>query len=351
MTNEPGGPHDNALPIAPLNALRFEPAGGAPHLESYFLRANHPERALALWLKATIFAPRPHSAIAELWLVVFDGENAQRFAARHTVPFERARFSKEPDPRIEIADARFELGPCGKTHGRIAGPDGRARWDLSWSRPPDPLGAPLVLSPTLRLLEYPFPRSKLTTPYPLLRFDGQLEVFGRTFSLENWIGMQGHNWGREHAWRYAWGQCTFVDTNGLAFALFEGFSARLRTSLFNTPWISAAVVRHGESEARFDRLLDLWNQHAEVGELAWTLRMRAAAGTLALRMESLPERTVCLGYANPDGRLSYCVNSKLARVELTLNPCNDDGLRCEHRCGGALELLTDRTPGRFERVV
>ena len=49
----------------PANALRF--AGQHGHVESYFLRANHPTRPLAVWLKATVLAPLKGPPVAESW--------------------------------------------------------------------------------------------------------------------------------------------------------------------------------------------------------------------------------------------------------------------------------------------
>ncbi len=44
--------------------------------------------------------------------------------------------------------------------------------------------------------------------------------------------MQGHNWGREHAFEYAWGQCLFPATELAPESMLEGFygaGARRRT--------------------------------------------------------------------------------------------------------------------------
>jgi hypothetical protein len=46
------------------------------HYESFFLRANHPTRPLAFWIRYTIFSPKdlPENTIGELWAVFFNGE-------------------------------------------------------------------------------------------------------------------------------------------------------------------------------------------------------------------------------------------------------------------------------------
>ena len=39
---------------------------------------------------------------------------------------------------------------------------------------------------------------------PAARFDGTIELPGRTLRLDGWRGMVGHNWGGEHAARWIW---------------------------------------------------------------------------------------------------------------------------------------------------
>jgi hypothetical protein len=145
--------------------------------------------------------------------------------------------------------------------------------------------------------------------------------------------MQGHNWGAEHAHEYAWGQCLFPG------ALVEGFTARVRVGGVLTPRLSAMVVRHGDDEYRFDRLLDTWRQEATISPTRWTLRMRGPAGEARLRMESAGRPMACLAYANPDGRVSYCFNSKLADTLLEVEPTRGAAFRCTAAHGGALEFL------------
>ena len=59
---------------------------------------------------------------------------------------------------------------------------------------------------------------------------------------------------------------------------------------------------------------------------------------------------VCLGYFNPDGRLSYCLNSKLAHVRLEVEPRHGDAFVLTSEHGGALEFLVPENPG-FDDVV
>jgi hypothetical protein len=311
------------------------------------LRANHPTRRLAVWLKATVLERPGQDPVAELWGIVFDGERARVWASRETVQFSDASFGA-PTGSVELAGARFCFGERGSAVGGLVDAEqGTLSWDLSWSAPATELARPLCLLPTQAMVEGPFPRSKLLTPFPLIRVHGQLEVWGERIELDGWPGMQGHNWGREHAWEYAWGQCHFGDADGEPFCSVEGFSGRVRMAGLVTPILSGMVVRRGSHEYRFDRIFDVWRQQAEIDDLRWTLSMKGPGGDAWLEMTARPEEMVCLGYDNPDGRLSHCYNSKLARVRLRVNPVNAEGFSCTSEHGGALELLRNAPDPRF----
>ena len=308
------------------NALRYA-AQGDGHVESWFLRANDPDRRRALWLKTTLLEPHAGPPVAETWCCTFDGEDT--WGARETVPVAEARL----DGPLVVAGCEMDLQA-----GTLRGTLGDRSWDLRF-RSVGPIGEPLCMMPTRRMATWPVPRSKLFTPMPALSFSGTMRWGDRALELDGWHGMQGHNWGKEHAHTYAWGQCLFADDEGV-FAMVEAFSGKLEMAGRLTPWISGMVVRRGDRVYRWDRLVDLWNQDAEVGRSRWRLRLRGPDGEAELRMGTRPEEMVVLGYGNPDGVLSYCHNSKLADVELVVNPRDDDGFTLRSRHGGALELLS-----------
>lgn len=332
---------------APENALRF--AGRPGHVESYFLRANDPSRPRALWLKATILAPLDGPPVAEAWFIFFDGEAGTTVAHRQTQPFADARFpgAAAPALAVEAAGLALSLGATGSATAAFAGPGGRASLDLRWRADPSAIARPLSILPWKLLRTGPFPRSKLLTPFPSLRFSGRVDLPGGVVELADWYGMQGHNWGREHAVEYAWGQCLFPADD----VMVEGFSGRVRVAGRTTPRLSALVVRRGARTFRFDTLFDVWRQRADVGLDAWTLALRSGAGEAALAMDASGGPMVCLGYGNPDGRLSYCFNSKLAKVTLTVRPADDASFTCVSAHGGALEFLRRDPDPRFPHVV
>jgi hypothetical protein len=343
-------------PELPPNRTRFNRRPG--HVESYFLRANDPRRPRALWLKQTILAPLDGPAVAESWLLWFDAERGTTFAHRASHPFERARFEGDGDPavRIETDSVVMDIGALrGSARGSAIAAEGRASFDLAWSAEDAPRARPLSILPYRVLRTGPFPRSKLLTPFPSLRFEGTLEVDGETVSLDGWSGMQGHNWGKEHAFEYAWGQCNFDGVEGgddpNDRVMVEGFTGRVLVAKRPTPRMSALVVRRGAREFRFDQVFDYWRQSATVEKDRWELSLRSRDGEATLRMDASGKPMVCLGYANPDGALAYCFNSKLAEVSLTVRPSDGATFRCHSAHGGALEFLRREPDPRFGRVV
>jgi hypothetical protein len=334
-------------PEAPDNAVRY--AGQPGHVESYFLRANHPTRPLALWLKATILAPLEKPAVAEAWFIFFDGEKGTTFAHRQTEPFASAAFLDAGDPDLDVraAGLALSLGGRGSASGRFDAPQGPATVDLSWQVDPSPIARPLSIFPWRILRTGPVPKTKLLTPFPALRFSGRVTLPSGAVDLSGWTGMQGHNWGKEHPFEYAWGQCVFPADD----AMVEGFTGRIQLAGRTTPAISALVVRQGARTYAFDTILDVWRQQADVSLDTWALTLRSGDGEATLHMDASGRPMVCLGYGNPDGRLSYCFNSKLAKVTLTVRPVDGASFTCVSEHGGALEFLRRQGDPRFPHVV
>ena len=253
------------------------------------------------------------------------------------------------------AAKRGERGAANRRdgHGSARGTIGtatRVAFDLTFAPGPGSVAEPLSLYPTRLLREGPFPRSKLLTPFPWLVFAGTLDVFGERWDLTGWNGMQGHNWGREHAFEYAWGQCFFPAAGDAPETMLEGFSGRIRLAGRPTPVMSALVVRRGTRTYAFTTIFDFWRQEAHIGHERWTLTLTSPDGEARLRMDAADQPLACLGYANPDGSMAYCFNTKLADVHLEVRPRGAAPFVCRSEHGGALELLR-RTPDPKRPVV
>ena len=210
----------------------------------------------------------------------------------------------------------------------------------------------MCLMPTRRLLDARFPKNKLVTPLPVARFTGFVTWNEETWDVGSWIGMQGHNWGAAHSPEYAWGQCVFTDGTGQApTAVMEGASGRIELGSRLSPLLSMLVVRRGEDEYRFDRVVDLWRQRPVLDFPRWALRMRGADGEAELEMRGTTGSMVCLNYQNPARPPSYCLNSKTASVSLTVTPRHGDPFTMQSEHGGALEFLRPQPEPAVQPVV
>lgn len=309
-------------------------------VESWFLRANAPDRPRALWLKVTTLTRRGEPGVAEAWCALFDEDRTH--AWRATVPLAAASLGPDGPRRITVraAGAHWTLEDRGgRSAGRLADATDTVEWDLSFARIDDELGEPWCLLPSRRMIDSPLPSSKLLTPFPVLRLEGRLRWGDEIWDVGAMTGMQGHNWGAAHAPEYAWGHCVFFDGDGTAIGVAEGASGRTTFGPLTTPLISLLAVRHSGREYRFDRLVELWRQHPRVEFPKWTLRIAGPDGDASLTMLGQPSRMVCLGYDNPREPRRYCLNSKTAAVTLRVTPASGDGFELHSRHGGALEFL------------
>src|SRR5512140_1912358 len=107
-----------------LNRAVYEPGQRAGHYESFYQRANHPDRPLGFWIRYTIFAPAgdPDAAVGEVWAVGFDGEARSHAVGKVRLPMADCSFAAD-EFAVRVGDA--ELGPS-----RLAGRAGPLSWEL-----------------------------------------------------------------------------------------------------------------------------------------------------------------------------------------------------------------------------
>lgn len=292
------------------NAVRYDPARPAGHVESYFIKANSPDGNRALWIKATIFASRtrPHQAVAEAWAVYFE-RDGQHVAVKQSIPFADAVFSRE-SLHIEISDW-MRLDP-ERAHGAIAYGDHKIDFDLRMSGD-EPA---LTLLPTGVMYTGPFPKSKLVTPRPDLILEGSIRVDDREIAVSGWRGMQGHNWGRGHADFYAWGHCNLWEAGeGM---IVEATTARVKVGPLSTPLITLVSVRHRGVRYELTSPVQMMRNRGEVDGRRW--HFEAHAGGVRVEGDVCAQASDFVGlyYPNPDGQMTWCLNTKLATARVRL---------------------------------
>lgn len=316
--------------LADWQGARYRPGSRRGHYESWFLRANHPTRNLAFWIRYTIFVPhdRPQDAIGELWAIYFDGERKQIRAAKSETPISDCHFV----PRgldVRIASATLETGAL---RGSASGAH-HIRWALSYRDG----GTPMIFLPE-RTYEARLPKAKALCTRPGVVFDGTLEVDGESIAIDGWTGSENHNWGSQHTDTYAWGQVVGFDDAPDAF--LECATARLKLGPFWTPPMTIICLRFDGQDYRLNSWRQMFRARGAWQDCDWRFDSAGAGVRIRGHMRAAPEDFVSLTYYNPPGGTHTCHNSKLAACEVTLERRGERPVTLTTRHRAAFEILT-----------
>ena len=314
-------------------ASRFESADSRGFYESYFLRANHPSRPLAFWIRYTVFSPKdqPHRATGELWAIYFDGENQSTTAVKESFPITQCAFSQS------CLDVR--IGPSSLNNDHLSGQatfNGRTiKWSLHCSGQEGPL---LLLPKALYAGE--FPKAKVLVLKPNARFSGELVVDGVTVAIDDWQGSQNHNWGSRHTDRYCWGQVAGFDNAPAVF--LECATAQLKVGPVWSPQVSPLVLRTEDAEYALNRIIRGLRTTARVSFFRWEMDARESGVRIKGFIHASAGDFVGLRYANPPGGEKICLNTKIAAAEFTLFRRGHAPRSLSTRNRAAFEIVTDR---------
>ncbi|HEY0193469.1 MAG TPA: hypothetical protein VGC42_20270 [Kofleriaceae bacterium] len=323
------------------NGARYQPGSAAGHYESWFQRANDPGGRRAFWIRYTIFAPhgRPADAVGELWAVVFDRAAGRITAVKQELPIAACRFASDR-LAVVVGDATLDDGAL---RGAASSGGHALAWDLRYAG-----GQPPLLFLPQALYRAPLPKAKLLVGRPLARFTGTITVDGEAIAIDDWVGSQNHNWGAKHTDRYAWGQVAGFDEAPDAF--LECSTAQLRLGPIWTPALSPVVLRLGGETLAWNGLGRALRARGRYDAASgdWRLETSGPAGELAIRISAAASDFVALRYANPPGGSKICLNSKLARCELSLRR---RGQTLQLRSSrAAFEILDDTAPPGIQPV-
>lgn len=318
------------------NRCRYRPGDGNGHYESYFLRANHPSRPLAFWLRYTILSPRnnPEQAVGSVWAVFFNGETDTHVYAREVFPLASCRFA----PDI----FQIEIGASLLDGSRLAGSAAAAGASIVWDLRYYGQQPPLLLLPR-PWYEAWVPTAKSLVGMPLARFDGALTINGERLEIVDWRGSQNHNWGARHTAAYAWGQVAGFDTHTQSF--LEVASARVTIGPWGGPYLTPMVLRHEGGEETMNGLMTMLSARSSYSYSVWSFASEnsrvAVEGTISAPREAF----VGLNYSDPPGGFKQCLNTKIASCELRVRDksagINGKPQVLFTRNRAAFEILTD----------
>ncbi len=318
--------------------------------ESFFLRANHPTRPLAFWIRYTIFSPknRPQDALGELWAIYFNGETNNHVAVKQEVPFRQCTFSST-ELFVEIDSAQLKPGNlhghAERSEASPASPEQnsqalpchaeRSEASLAWDLTYETNAKPLLLLP-FKLYETKLPAAKSLVSAPMATFNGSLTVNGETVEVVDWVGSQNHNWGSKHTDLYAWGQVAGFDSHPQSF--LEVATARLKIGPLWTPYMTLLVLRHDGKEFALNSLIQSLRAKGSFEYFSWNFKSETKEIALEGSILAPPEAFVGLNYYNPPGGNKYCLNTKIAFCQLIL----------KDKRTGKEEILVTKSRAAFE---
>jgi hypothetical protein len=321
---------------------QYAPGRKEGHYESFYQRANHPDRPLAFWIRYTIFSPRgrPEAAVGELWSVFFDGETGAHVATKQEHPLAACSFARDA---FDVRVASSTLS-AGRLAGAAASSGDTVGWDLTYAG----TQPPLYLLPR-SMYSGGFPKAKSLVGVPLASYDGSLTVNGRTVEVAGWLGSQNHNWGSRHTDRYAFGQVAGFD--GAPDSFLEVTTAQTRIGPVRTPFMTLLVLRHGGREYALNSLSRAARASAGFGysgpgvpgrNFHWDFATGDDQVRIGGRIEAGAEAFVGLSYDNPPGGAKHCLNTKIASCELTVTDRGTGRVETLRTGNRALfEILTD----------
>ena len=312
------------------NRCRYDSAAPQGHYESWFQRANHAERPLALWLRYTLFQPpgRPDQAVGEVWAIYFDGEHRRIHAGRQRFPLRDCLLT---GPALAIGYST--LSPAA-IHGGADGANGGLSWSLAVEGGARPL---LLLPPALYATRLPAAKSLVTLP--AARFTGSIDVGGERVTVQGWRGSLNHNWGRRHTDHYAWGQVAGFDDAPEVF--LECATARLLIGGMWTPALTLLVLRIGDEELRLNGPLRAWRNRGTLEGFDWRIAAQEDGVRVTVHIHAPRDVFAGLRYDNPGRPPKTCLNTKLASCELAVERAGQAARRFHSTHGAAFEILTD----------
>ncbi len=305
--------------------LRFpgvEP--GAGHYESLYLKACHPDGGRGLWIRYTVHKRPGEPAKGFTWLTLFDAATGIWAAKAQTAP--------------PAADGSgLQLGDSVFAPGRVTGRALEADWDLRFTG----TEPPLEHFPRRWMYRAPLPRTKVLSPYPSVRFSGQVTTGARTVALDGWPGTVGHNWGSEHAHRAIW-------LHGANFAGHEAAwldlaIGRVRVGPVITPWVANGALALDGQRYQLGGL----GRRSRIDEAHERCRFELTGSGIRVRGEARGAREHFVGwlYAQPSGEERQTINCSIADLTLEVSRPGRPPVELAVSQGAAYELqMAERYP-------
>jgi len=297
--------------------------------ESYYYRGNHEDGNSAFWLKHNLlmFAGDCNVRVQST-LITFDKnkDHSETFNHMEVISLDEYldRFSENKKSWNEF-EYEFRNGSKMKVSSEvlkgelILPKEEKISWNLSLK----PSNETYYHFSNNWFYHGFFPKKKILTKDISLKFTGQLSV-PRGDMEGTFLGINGHNWGKEHAYKYAYGNCNQFQEDSDAY--FDGFSAKisLAKGLIKSPYLSGASLKFGGQWYHFNNVLTSYKHCVQnLLEKKWQITFVNKDYLLEANIIGNDEIWAHLNYDHPSGKVSTVHNTKFAKGTLILKSQKD----------------------------
>lgn len=281
------------------------------HYEVWYLTFNHLPSQTGYWIRYTLESPLSGHGepYAQLWFARFDGANPDRtFGINRKVPVSTMVAEASPFS-VAISGSRLTHQSAA---GAIEGNGHQASWDLAW----DPAPETHRQLPGVMYRRGGLGDTTVLTPNLDVALRGTITVDGETLDLARAPGGQTHLWGRKHAHSWAWGHCNaFRDQPGAAL---ETLTVRLERRGYVLPPLTVLCLYLDGRALRFNDYRNVPFTRGEFGTAFYRFTARGSRVRIEGEYSCRPEDMVVAHYHDPDGEPSFCANTEVADLRVTV---------------------------------
>lgn len=285
--------------------------GSPGHYEVWYLTANHLATRTGYWIRYTLEAPlEPHAEpYAQLWFAFFDADDpGKNFAINRKLSLDDTSISASP---FAVIMARSEL-THDSARGHIIGNGHDAAWDLRWT----PAATTHRHLPSIMYRRGGLGETTVLSPNLDVRLSGTVVADGRTFEFAAEPGGQTHLWGKKHAFSWAWGHCNaFQDRPGAAL---EALSVRLKRRGILLPQMTIFTLYLDGSVHHLNQFHHTLLTRASYHGTRFELSGQSARWRIEGEFSCRPQDMVTAIYTDPDGEPSFCKNTEVADLRVTV---------------------------------
>lgn len=279
--------------------------------EVWYLTCNHVASQTGYWIRYTLEAPLPGhgDAYAQLWFARFDAKDpAKTFAFNRKFPIAAMTATTAP---FGVAIAGNQLAH-DRMRGTLAGDGHDARWDLTWT----PAGKTVRALPDLMYARGGVGDTLFHSPNHDVALTGTITVDGETLTLDGDPGGQTHVWGKKHAHNWAWAHCNAFDER--PGAAMEALCVRLKRGNVILPRLTIATLTLDGETLALNQLRHTAGNRGEFGTGFFRFRCWSPLVRLEGELSARPEDMLVAPYVDPDGEASYCSNTEIGDLRVTV---------------------------------